>query len=569
MKKKLIIFSVLLFICFFFFFSLFQNDRLIKYDKKISLMKTNINLYENQEQQIIFISICNKKERSSIFKGTGKTINSALNDANKKVKKFIKENKYDAQWVKIDLVTSKKNIKYDDLSKEIYFSRHEFFRYGLAFDSDFNLALLETELNGAKIYEYDNGGIDLKYLNLYLKKAGRTNETISELPTDYIIFGTNSVFCDENNNVYSLSNSGYDVGRRNVDILDDLYVKTILEDSTEFLKSQIKEDGSFVYGMYPRFDNNIKSYNIVRHTSTIWSLICAYRIQKDEQLKKDIENTIEYMLNEIVYKDENTAYLYEKDLNEIKLGGCGMAIIVLTEYMDVFKNTKYLDVCNALGNGIITMFDKKTGKYFHTLNRDFSKKDEFRIIYYDGEATFALSRLYGLTKEQKWLNMAEIAVKRFIKENYEQYKDHWIAYSLNEITKYVDKEEYYAFALKNVQDNLKVIYERDTTYHTYSELLMATFEVYDRMKERNISIEYEKEFDLDFFLKTIYYRFNHMLNGYFFPEYAMYMKNPEKILHSFFVRHDGFRVRIDDNQHNIDGYYQYYKNYEKLKFYGM
>ena len=204
MKKKLIIFSVLLFICFFFFFSLFQNDRLIKYDKKISLMKTNINLYENQEQQIIFISICNKKERSSIFKGTGKTINSALNDANKKVKKFIKENKYDAQWVKIDLVTSKKNIKYDDLSKEIYFSRHEFFRYGLAFDSDFNLALLETELNGAKIYEYDNGGIDLKYLNLYLKKAGRTNETISELPTDYIIFGTNSVFCDENNNVYSL-----------------------------------------------------------------------------------------------------------------------------------------------------------------------------------------------------------------------------------------------------------------------------------------------------------------------------------------------------------------------------
>ena len=58
-----------------------------------------------------------------------------------------------------------------------------------------------------------------------------------------------------------------------------------------------------------------------------------------------------------------------------------------------------------------------------------------------------------------------------------------------------------------------------------------------------------------------------MLNGYFFPEYAMYMKNPERILNAFFVRHDGFRVRIDDVQHNIDGYYQYYKNYNKMQKY--
>lgn len=348
-----------------------------------------------------------------------------------------------------------------------------------------------------------------------------------------------------------------------------MYVKSLLKNSTDFLKNQINDDGSFIYGIYPRFDNDIENYNIVRHTSTVWSLICAYRIQEDEQLKKDIEKTIEYMLDEVVYKDENTAYLYEKKSNEIKLGGCGMAVIALTEYMDVFNNTNYLDVCNALGNGILTMFDEDTGQYIHVLNGDFSNKEKFRTIYYDGEATFALSKLYGLTQEQKWLDMAEIAVNHFIEENYEQYKDHWIAYSLNEITKYVDNEKYYSFALKNAQENLQAIYERDTTYHTYLELLMATFETYDRMKERNISVEYEKEFDLDFFLDTIYYRSNHMLNGYFFPEYAMYMKSPERILNSFFVRHDGFRIRIDDIQHNIDGYYMYYKNYEKLLSYGM
>ena len=35
------------------------------------------------------------------------------------------------------------------------------------------------------------------------------------------------------------------------------------------------------------------------------------------------------------------------------------------------------------------------------------------------------------------------------------------------------------------------------------------------------------------------------------------------------VRHDGYRVRIDDVQHNIGGYYLYAKNYEKLVSYGL
>ena len=30
------------------------------------------------------------------------------------------------------------------------------------------------------------------------------------------------------------------------------------------------------------------------------------------------------------------------------------------------------------------------------------------------------------------------------------------------------------------------------------------------------------------------------------------------------VRHDGYRVRIDDVQHNIGGFYKYYKNYDKM-----
>ena len=125
-------------------------------------------------------------------------------------------------------------------------------------------------------------------------------------------------------------------------------------------------------------------------------------------------------------------------------------------------------------------------------------------------------------------------------------------------------------ALRNAQENLDTIYNRDTTYHTYFELLMSTFEIYDRMIERGIHVDYlDNGFDLEYFLRTIYKRADHMLCGYFYPEYAMYMANPNSILDTFMVRHDGYRVRIDDVQHNVGGYYLYYMNYDKLVDYGM
>ena len=49
----------------------------------------------------------------------------------------------------------------------------------------------------------------------------------------------------------------------------------------------------------------------------------------------------------------------------------------------------------------------------------------------------------------------------------------------------------------------------------------------------------------------------------------MYMAKPDRILRTFMVRHDGYRVRIDDVQHNIGGYYLYVKNYDKMVDYGL
>lgn len=538
------------------------------YQEKLALLEASA--FENpsdlgkspaggQAGHAVFLSLCNTEERSSVFCGTGADLRSAWSAADEKATAFLTGSNYDPVWVKADVVYTSRVLDDSELNKEVLRARSEFYRYGIAFDPRYETALLEAELNGAKIYDYDNGGLDFSYLNTYLKKSGR--ESLEGLPNAYTLFQCKGWLCDENKDVWALRADGLDYGRR-AETVDADYALELIMNASAFLEDQIQEDGSFVYGIYPRFDNNINNYNIVRHASTLWSLACRYRLAPDEELAEKMERTIDYMLDQVIYDSQGRAYLYEEKSDEIKLGGCGVAVVALTEYMDVFQSDRYAGVCRALGEGILSMLDETSGEYYHVLNGDFTRKEEYRTVYYDGEATFALCRLYSLTGDPRWLEAAKCAVAHFIAADYTQYKDHWVAYSMNEITKHIpDNQDYYVFALANAQNNLKVIYERDTTYHTYLELLMAAFETYDRAVEHGIAVE---NFDLQMLLDTISVRVDRQLNGYFYPEYAMYMANLQRILNTFMVRHDGYRIRIDDVQHNIGGYYLYFKNYDKL-----
>lgn len=557
-----------------------RADDIELFDRKSALLKEQVlsdaraselsgEIEDGLPDSVVFISICNGDERAKVFTGTGADKETAWNDAYSQARAFVEENSYNCLWVKADLVGEAKTLNTEELSTELHHFRPEFFRKGISFDKEFNTALLEAELNGAKILDYDKECVNLTYLKTYLKKEGRT--AISSLPDEYVVFRCIGWLCDEDGKVFELISDDAEYGRRKVDTVDKDYAAMLVENASAFLIDQVKDDGSFVYGIYPRFDNDINNYNIVRHASTLWSLVCQYRMTGNDQLVNVIDRAVDYMIdNAVITADNSTAYLYEEKSDEIKLGGCGVAVVALTEYMDAFGSDKYKDVAVKLGNGILTMLNEETGEYYHVLNGNFSHKEAFRTVYYDGEATFALCRLYSLTGDEKWLDAAKAAVEHFIEADYVQFKDHWIAYSMNEITKYVDDDRYYTFALRNAQENLDRIYNRDTTYHTYFELLMSTFELYDRMNERSIHVDYlDDGFDLNYFLKTVYKRADHMLNGYFYPEYAMYMANPNRVLDTFMVRHDGYRIRIDDVQHNVGGYYLYYKNYDKLVEYGM
>lgn len=586
-------------------------------------------VYVPENGFLVFLSFSDGSARADVVHGSGADIAEAFADAQQKAWTLIQKKRQRFRWLKADVVTEyapadAKTLAY--MIKEPGWN--EFFRFGLSFDRSFRTALLEEELNGAKILDYASGSISLADLNRYLKKAGRP--ALPKLPEFFLLFQTAGFFYDTDSAANAAAATGADSaastdadsasasgcviplipdglsrGRREIQNLDAAATRSFVTAAASFLEKQVQQDGSFRYGYYPRFDRVIPGYNCMRHASTIWSLLCQYRMTKKVSVLSLAARSIDYLLSHaLVYRDPDTAYLSEPLKNEIKLGGGGVLILAITEYLDLCSEEprpailrsrepltkapnaeilhakdvlpeqealrhRYTEIACALGNGILSLLNSETGEFSHVLNMDFSLKERYRTVYYDGEAAYALCRLYRLTKEEKWLFYAKKAVDHFLAADYTRYRDHWVAYAMNEITRYIHRDDYDTFALRNARVNLDFLYKRETTYHTFLELLMVTFETYERILAENPGLPYLKEFDLPYFLRTIRVRADRMLNGFFFPEYAMYMRCPDKILGSFMVRHDGFRVRIDDVQHNIGGFYLYYKNYSRLLALGM
>lgn len=524
----------------------------------------------------VFISICDGSKRAKVYHASANILDDAWAKTQSITISNIEKNKLKPIWYKVDIVDNIEKRPFSEM-RSMFLSGfyQKFFRKGFSFDADMKMAFLEAEANAYKIYDYtvipmkaslpgfeNVPCINLVQLKKYLE-ANEVNKDIIEgisIPEDIYFFDCRSFFMDSEGKCYSLFDNSIHCGRRKMDELSKDFVEDILHSSSQYLVRQMKEDRSFIYGYFPSFNKTLTSYNILRHCGTIWSMMCAYDVTADDTLIETINSGLYFMLSQMVDYDGNTSFLVEEKASEIKLGGNGIAIITLAKYIENFGEHNLVDPIYKLANGILHLQNNETGKFTHVLEAsDFSVKEEFRTVYYDGESAYALIKAYEITGAKVYLNAARKAIDYFIEKNYIVYKDHWLAYAMNEFTKHVQEEKYFTFALKNAWENRDKIRNQATTYHTYLELLLETYDVYKRMKNESITNDYFNEIDEDEFVEIIKYRALHMLDGYFFPEYAMYMSKPSVILGSFFVRHDEYRARIDDNQHNIDAYAKFHK----------
>ncbi|GGE32936.1 hypothetical protein GCM10011391_09490 [Pullulanibacillus camelliae] len=549
------------------------KQKLKEVKMKLAFLKKQflVSDYETtiKKKSIVFISVGWRNSRARVFVGTGNHFESSWKSSVNQAMKYIKKQSNSPDWIKADLVIDMKQLSIPDFINEITMTKKNYFRYGISFDDGFNLAFLEQEVNANAFIKYDQtyqrAYLDERNINNYVMKYRnlRFPVNFNEIK-DVILFRTKGYFYDQE--YFELNSTLLDNGRRKVHHLKPESTLDIIDRASQFLGSMIKEDGKFIYGYFSCFDRTINWYNILRHASTVYSMIEAYEMTRNKQLIEPIQKALDYLIKHAIYEfnpidEESYAYVVDDhNGHEIKLGANAAAILSFTKYIEVFQDKQYLSLAQALARGIEKMQQKDTGAFVHVLNYpDLTVKETFRIVYYDGEASFALTRLYGIDKNPRWLTLVEHAFNYFIQNDYWKNHDHWLSYCTNELTMYRPEDRYFEFGLKNVFHRLDFIFKRETTYPTFLELTTSAYQMVRRMENLD-RYALLRKFDINQLVKTIHHRAHYQLNGFFYPEVAMYFKAPNRLINGFFIRHHSFRIRIDDIEHNLSGYCHYLKD---------
>lgn len=518
---------------------------------------------------ILFLSYGPKDQRCSIWHSE----KTHLKQAKKQLLGFINGQFAQvplADYIKIDIAYNLAKQTWKEVEQQVHHQFHNnHYRKGIGFDEHCSVAFLEQEMYGKAIIRglsYDKPNffdeINLNYAIKQKYNATKPQIKLQELQ-DIWTFDTYAGFY-ENGQFVNLA-SRYDVnGIRGISNNKKQHFKLLIEQNSAFLHSQIQENGKFIYGYFSAYDRDIRNYNTVRHCTSAYALLETFEVQNKPEYWPKIHAAIHYALtNFYKEKDSSTAFMIdgkEGDL-EIKLGANAAAILMLIKYQEITQKTDYQKYAEKLANGILKLVDSN-GSTTHVLNYpDYDLKEKFRIIYYDGEAALALLRLYQINQDSRLLETVKLMFECFIEKRYEKYHDHWLSYCTNELTKICPEEKYFIFGLNNYLKHFIFIRNRKTTYATLLEMLMAAYKMVSRLKEQGRSALFEQAY-MSELQKLIDFRADFQTTGFFYPEMAMYMARPDKILHAFYIRHDRFRVRIDDQEHNLSGYIAYVKDYK-------
>jgi UDP-N-acetylmuramoyl-tripeptide--D-alanyl-D-alanine ligase len=516
----------------------------------------------------LFFAWTDARHRARVLHVVGEDFDSVWHDGAAGIMSSAEAGPAAHGWLRIDWIETVETASWLRLRTTLGDTKRNYFRYGISFDGDFRHALSEQELNANAVLYAGNTVTNAQFnagnLAVYARQRFGADLTLPADDASVLVFSTGAVFCDDDG-LHRLHAKGLETGRRVIETLDAPRVSALIRSGSDFLARQVGGDGRFVYGYHPCFDRQIAAYNTLRHASTTYAMVESFEVTHDPALKVAIERSLSHLTGQLIRSatladGREAAFLVDAG-GEIKLGGNAVAILALVKHCEVTGERRHMDLMEKLAIGISAMQDEASGGFVHVLNfPDLSIKQAFRTIYYDGEAAFGLMRLYGLTRDPRWLDVVERAFDYFIREEHWRHHDHWLGYCVNELTRYRPNERYFRFGLQNVAGYLDFVSDRITTFPTLLEMMMAARDMLMRMRTMPDLHHLFASIDLEKFERALEARARHLLNGFFWPEMAMFFRNPARIAGSFFIRHQAFRVRIDDVEHYLSGYVAYLRH---------
>ncbi|CAN5263397.1 hypothetical protein BH11MYX1_BH11MYX1_35000 [soil metagenome] len=189
-----------------------------------------------------------------------------------------------------------------------------------------------------------------------------------------------------------------------------------------YLVAHLAPSGRYIYEhdltTGAKTDPTRGAYSMPRHGGTTYFLAQVYRITKAEWLREPIERAFAHLVD-LMAKGNCAATLpdgtdidcvIDKGEGEAGLGSTALVVVALAEYQRATGDTRYLPLMAKLSNWLLFM-QRPDGSFRHLYNPVTKRADDkTMLLYYSGEASLALARMFTITNDPRYAKAAQLGL---------------------------------------------------------------------------------------------------------------------------------------------------------------
>ena len=221
----------------------------------------------------------------------------------------------------------------------------------------------------------------------------------------------------------------------------------------KWLANHTRKSGKFVYEYYPKTNRkgNARRYNLPRHGGTTYSLFLLYLLTGQDEFKTAGLRALDWTYKHLkqVKNDNGKAFTKKR---QVKLGSQALGLLSMVfarraGIEDERLNENIDEMAKFIG-----FLQMENGDFIHFWDVKKHKPLEKRVIYYSGEAAYAMAALARDTKNPAYIKIAEKALDFYVKENmyflreFFGITDSWICMAIEEFSYINPKPEYAEYA---------------------------------------------------------------------------------------------------------------------------
>jgi len=242
-------------------------------------------------------------------------------------------------------------------------------------------------------------------------------------------------------------------------------LRTAALDGGRYLVAHLAPNGRYVYEhdlWTGRASDALKlggNYSMPRHAGTTYFLAELYRITREAWLREPIERAFAHLADLLAQGGcagklpDGTAFdcVLDKGDTVAHLGSTALTVVALAEYQRATGDTRYLATAQQLAAWLLWM-QRGDGSFRHLYDvRSHQPDDKSELLYYSGEATLALARMYTVTQDERYAAAATRALDwlvdwyDFFMAGFFYGEEHWTCIAAEAIWPFAKRDKYMEF----------------------------------------------------------------------------------------------------------------------------